>query len=216
MQPCVTIPSWRELDVYPGARFTKVFKECLEHYLAHVSRPPTPAEEEYGKRSLPHSPASRVGAVDFLRADAFDWLEIVPDSKLNDFISAITDFAETTLKGYPKDDPDTLAARRSQMRAFETRRDSKLSERVKTSSSILVDKAASPDSLHAMKALPKTWVQLRDNILKRTKESGAKAQLARDVGVSRQAVNKWLNQGVEPSAEITLRLLAWVTAREAK
>ena len=63
---------------------------------------------------------------------------------------------------------------------------------------------------------PKSWRGLRRRLLKATAQTGARAQLARRLGVARQTVDKWLNQGVEPTANFTLRLLAWVTAREAK
>lgn len=62
-----------------------------------------------------------------------------------------------------------------------------------------------------------TWKQLRTAVKARTSTRGAKAQLAKDLKVSRQVVTAWLRKdGAAPSADFCLRLLAWVTAREAK
>lgn len=79
-----------------------------------------------------------------------------------------------------------------------------------------VDIQSGPSSVPHMTPPPKTWIQLRNRLQKATKATGTKSELARELKVARQSVDKWLNQGVEPSAEITLRLLAWVTARGAK
>lgn len=57
---------------------------------------------------------------------------------------------------------------------------------------------------------------LRARLLRATSERGAKAALAKEFGVSRQAVNAWLSGASAPEAETTLRLLEWVTADEAK
>ena len=45
---------------------------------------------------------------------------------------------------------------------------------------------------------------------------GAKAQLARELGVPRQSVNAWLSGARMPDGETTLTLQHWVTAAEAK
>lgn len=50
-----------------------------------------------------------------------------------------------------------------------------------------------------------------------TREHGAKSELARYVGVSRQAVDQWLREDerrTDPTAEIAFRLLQWVRLRE--
>ena len=59
------------------------------------------------------------------------------------------------------------------------------------------------------------WLDLRRRLAAVTGGPGVKAQLARELGVSRQAVNEWLSR-TAPSAGLTLRLLQWVTAAEAK
>lgn len=83
-------------------------------------------------------------------------------------------------------------------------------------SKLTVDKSRASTIVGAVKQIPKTWFDLRQSIVKATGKRGAKSQLAAKMKVSRQAVDKWLNQDGEPSADITLRLLEWVTTHEAK
>ncbi len=45
---------------------------------------------------------------------------------------------------------------------------------------------------------------------------GGKSELARILGVKPQTVSQYLNGRSQPSAEVALRMLDWVTAREAK
>jgi DNA-binding phage protein len=49
-----------------------------------------------------------------------------------------------------------------------------------------------------------------------TRQRGRKALVARELGVSRQTINKWFVGSAHPNAETTLQLLEWVTAEEAK
>ena len=58
--------------------------------------------------------------------------------------------------------------------------------------------------------LPKLIERLR----KATKERGRKTELASWLGVAPQKVTDWLSERVEPSGEITLRLLHWVEQQE--
>jgi transcriptional regulator with XRE-family HTH domain len=53
-------------------------------------------------------------------------------------------------------------------------------------------------------------------MIRATKHYRAKATLARALGVPRQWVNDWLLGKHEPGGDITLRMLDWVTAEEAK
>jgi transcriptional regulator with XRE-family HTH domain len=59
------------------------------------------------------------------------------------------------------------------------------------------------------------------NLLRRvavaTRNRGDQSRLARDLGkISRQRVSEWLTGRRRPSGEMTLQLLKWVTAEEAK
>ncbi|MBI3418120.1 MAG: hypothetical protein HY043_22760 [Verrucomicrobia bacterium] len=57
---------------------------------------------------------------------------------------------------------------------------------------------------------------LRERLRRVTTARGAKAALAKEFGVSRQAVSGWLSGVNKPEGETALHLLAWVTAEEAK
>jgi hypothetical protein len=62
------------------------------------------------------------------------------------------------------------------------------------------------------------WPRLRKRLTRILARRGMKAALARDVGVTRQAVDAWLSKSrrlpAAPSAEITLRVLEWVRVAE--
>ena len=68
--------------------------------------------------------------------------------------------------------------------------------------------------------LPKVsfWPELRERIRSLVRRRGMKSALARDIGVSRQAINALLSKKrpYGPSAEISLRLLKWVEIAEAQ
>ena len=53
------------------------------------------------------------------------------------------------------------------------------------------------------------WPKLRGRLREAVKERGMKAALARDIGITRQAVNAMLNKSYTPSAEFALRLDDW-------
>lgn len=61
-----------------------------------------------------------------------------------------------------------------------------------------------------------TWSSLRQRLHSATADRGAKADLARSLGITRQGMNGWLSGKTSPNAETTLRLLRWVLIAEAK
>lgn len=62
-----------------------------------------------------------------------------------------------------------------------------------------------------------TWHSLRERVRVLTKRYGAKTALALHLRVSRQMVNRWLEEeGSEPSASKTLDLLDWVRETETQ
>jgi transcriptional regulator with XRE-family HTH domain len=60
------------------------------------------------------------------------------------------------------------------------------------------------------------WRLLQRRVAAATSAYGHQAELARHLGVSRQALNSWLSGTAFPTAENTLQLLQWVEAEEAK
>jgi len=78
-----------------------------------------------------------------------------------------------------------------------------------------VDSAEKPGKVPSVSSekIP-TWKELVAKLKSLTKEPGAKAQLAADLGTSRQNVNKWLSKTGMPSAELTLAVFRWVKEHE--
>jgi transcriptional regulator with XRE-family HTH domain len=89
------------------------------------------------------------------------------------------------------------------------------SARQESASPYLTDSEAAGSDKPMLNA-PAAWPQLVERAKQVTHAYGDKARMARDLGVTRQAVNQWLNGENAPSAELTLQLLNWVAAEEAK
>jgi predicted transcriptional regulator len=60
------------------------------------------------------------------------------------------------------------------------------------------------------------WEALRARLVRATARRGVKASLAIELGVSHAAVSQWASGDCCPSAELTLRLLKWVSEAESK
>jgi transcriptional regulator with XRE-family HTH domain len=79
-----------------------------------------------------------------------------------------------------------------------------------------VDNIESPATNASVSSIPKTWLELLERVRLATSESGTKSRLASELRTSRQNVSKWLKGIGAPSAELTVRLLDWVTEEERK
>ena len=80
--------------------------------------------------------------------------------------------------------------------------------------SIIVDTltVASYTSGRTMKNL---WTPWQKSLGQLCEPQGTQARLARDLGVSRQIVSRWVSGNAEPSADFALRLIEWIKAEEA-
>ena len=58
--------------------------------------------------------------------------------------------------------------------------------------------------------------ELLERVREASRATGRRAELARQLGCSRQQVNGWLSGDRMPGGEVTLQLLEWVQAEEAK
>jgi hypothetical protein len=63
---------------------------------------------------------------------------------------------------------------------------------------------------------PSLWQQLLNRLAPLLAPYGAQARLARELGVTRQAVSQWLRGVGSPTAETSLRLNQWVIQNEGK
>lgn len=83
-------------------------------------------------------------------------------------------------------------------------------------SKLIVDTLSDPGRMAGVTSETGYWEALVKRVRAFTSALGQKAQLARELNTTRQAVNKWLSGTGAPSAEITLRLLNWVNQQEQK
>ena len=81
-----------------------------------------------------------------------------------------------------------------------------------------VDICGTPDSVVGVRDQVPTWAELKKDIIRFTAKRGAKAALARKIGVSRQALGNWLADEAEssPSADLTLELFRTVRRKSGK
>lgn len=79
-----------------------------------------------------------------------------------------------------------------------------------------VDIVSGPAIISAMSSGNAYWKSLAKRLSAVTPARGAKAQLAHELKVTRQAVNNWISGNSAPSAELALRLLNWVEQAEAQ
>ena len=63
---------------------------------------------------------------------------------------------------------------------------------------------------------PSKLLEFLERINRAAVERGKKTELAACIGASRQQVNAWLQGEKMPGGEVTLRMLDWVQAEEAK
>lgn len=63
--------------------------------------------------------------------------------------------------------------------------------------------------------LPLNWEQLKARVLRLIERPGERARLAEELGVTRSAISQLLSSSPRPTADKTLKLLAWVAEAEA-
>jgi transcriptional regulator with XRE-family HTH domain len=81
-----------------------------------------------------------------------------------------------------------------------------------------IDNATDATIVGDVRVKTPTWQELKQEIIQLTSGHGKKSALANELGVSRQVLGNWLSQKGQgaPNAELTLRLLAWVTSEKSK
>jgi transcriptional regulator with XRE-family HTH domain len=70
--------------------------------------------------------------------------------------------------------------------------------------------------LSLMQTFPSDWNALRSRLAQLVEKPGEKARLAREFGVSAPAISQWLSPAPRPTADTTLKLLAWVLEAEVQ
>lgn len=88
--------------------------------------------------------------------------------------------------------------------------------KIESTSKLFHESACVTNSQMLRKDMQSEIPRLLANIKRLTRTRGAKAELARFLGVSQASVSEWLSGRKEPNGETAIRLLRWVERPEAK
>lgn len=173
------------------------------------------------------SPHGRVLFMQQLIELAEDAALLVPGAHLNGFLETVLTQAYKLLRSYPKEADEAITRRNEEMRDLERRlslgRQLSMAEQLRTQrvDCESEDKALThiKDSftmLDVTRTLPSRLGALLARVRIATDARGSKAALAKELDVSPQRLNGWLNGGCLPDGDVTLRLLKWVLGAEAQ
>lgn len=148
-------------------------------------------------------------------------LEYLPDEAMDNFVGSVVNCCNDICKSYPDQDLGFVRKRAAQMAALLIQNTVMLKSfenwPVKEAEKKCIKVIDTGKGMTEYSAPMKPYnplQELLERVRKATKTPGAKSQLARDLGVTRQAVNRWIHDNNKPSAETALHLLAWVKALE--
>lgn len=183
----------------------KLFTEIYD-LAPHVFRP---SELVFG---LVQDSTPGFDAKSYLSKKAVRWFQQMKFRTPEDaerFARSVNDFAEQTLQEL------LHSGKTSQKRLSQLKAEHEASEKQRgkySQDALDIPKALSHTAgvKTKIRSLPDLMAALRE----RTKLRGQKAALARDLNVSRQAIDQWLSGNAKPSAEITFELLNRVEQQE--
>lgn len=136
----------------------------------------------------------------------------VPDDHLEILETELDQFWKDFYARIPHDNELTRSVRDYQLKAYRSqngeRRAIGREKHLKVSLDIPV---ASGENAGVLKIT--TLSELISTIKRFTKERGMKAALAKECGVTRQAVDQWISESAKPSAEAVFSALEWVQRR---
>lgn len=210
------LPEPATLKVNDDKLFSDVFDEESQNWVAGSSVLPLPYKLGGTTWEFEPNAEGRLAALDIIIDRCGDLLAAVPNLSLNHFVNDLLDHATASASEYTRTESSSSIRLRAKemVRLLEIQR-VKLAK--STQSKDILDSAGGGGSVGDMVAIP-TWPRLRKLIAEQTSERGAKAALAKTLGVSPQVLNNWLadrEQGA-PNAELTLKLLAmfWKPAKK--
>jgi hypothetical protein len=222
-QPFFHLPTANDIGESEKALFSKVFDARLASVLAPKYESPylqamvdleDPDKETTGYRESLAAGFSNVVSY---------WLDELSDDSIEKFDESLRKAGWEVFQGFPKDKWEQIFKRRRHARmakaakeAWSEQSQEMLLNPEKYLSKLTVDVLADSITIPDMSSENGYWTALVDRLKLLTSAKGAKAQLARDLKTSRQAVNKWFSGKGAPSAELTLRLLYWVSESEVK
>lgn len=180
--------------------FSKVYDECLVDYL---KKEPLERLREWFAHGADRSYA-RLYARSLIFTYAIGWFTDCPEDRLFDLFESLIRLGNNFLEWYPSGGngpralitPSPDSAGKSQTGL----------DRLNESFSITA----------VTKVLPPTFEDLLKRLKIATKPHGAKTALAKEMGVSPQRLNGWLNGWTTPDGSVTLRLLQFVLQVECQ
>ena len=204
----VQLPTSIELNVPDSAIFSRVFEARLAGlFLNKEADPKLEIVLRHQRGTL---------AADLMKS----WFRDVPDGCVGAFEKhmdkAKTDFFETC----PNETPERRLHRRLQYEDFYQKQEERMIEALKAAESrqnkrkdLLDIKPGISDNERVSKKI-RSLSELLAALRELTQLRGQKAALARELKVTRQAIDQWLSRKAKPSAEITFELLHWVEQQE--
>jgi hypothetical protein len=151
-----------------------------------------------------------------------EWMALVPEDKIDDFVTELMHCGQSYTEKY-LDQPRAKVGLRTRALIWGEMRD-EINKRLLTKPAKVMD-AGSKSVLDTLPPLSHTagvQNEIRDlkglieRLKKVTAPRGAKAALAREFKVTRQAVNQWLSGESNPSADLAIRLQYWKPKLPAK
>lgn len=148
-----------------------------------------------------------------LRAFIWEWVVAAPDGKAEELLPLLATAARNFLKQFPDEPPENQDRRARALQDEELRYKNSNREMLRLPAKSSFDNVSLFDN---NSAVPLTLKQILNRATVATRERGMKRKLADFLRVAPPRLSLWLHGKQEPGAESALRLLAWVTAEEAK
>lgn len=220
-------PNEPDLDPWPNPTSLKNNR----HLLSEVERtlwfsdPNNPAVKEAEKlwwkkrRDKKVQKTNRAVLLSILKDNLQEWMAMVPEDMVDDFTTELMHCGQTYTEKY-QDQPSVKVGLRTRALIW-----GEMREEINKRMPLNTAKEISEDMLDNVPPLPHTadvQNEIRDlkglieRLKKVTAPRGAKAALAREFKVSRQAVNQWLSGESNPSADLAIRLQYWKPKLPAK
>lgn len=215
----IAAPGPGDLEVSDRSLFSEIWHERIQTLAAAQAKRVHPLSPVRQVKWTPEtSIEGRLAAEKSLIATIGSYCTSITDADFPKFVNGLWHRIEELGGACDRDHDATILDRIRRMepaRAVSQQRVQMLRERPRrVDSKALLDNAkrAARSKKVAFQSDPLRALVIR---LRRATEShGARSQLARDLHVTRQAVNNWLSETSAPTAETTLRLLEWVQAME--
>jgi DNA-binding transcriptional regulator YiaG len=222
--PFFYLPSSEDLGIGDNALFSEVFDTHLA--LGYRPKYASPVMQVMVDLKSPDQSSLRASLRDLVADSVAPWLDEIPDESLNAFIDTFLKLGKDALRGFKRERWEKVLQRRRHrwiVRQFKAKREAEAREA--TTARLEKREKECKEGLDTPPSTPHTSVvkvrirslrELVHRLKQVTSAPGAKAALARKLGVTRQAVGQWLSGKSNPTAEATLQLLNWVEEVEAE